>query len=105
MADSPIFAEACRKLEETTSLNTIESRGTVRIALKSAGLEAGSVTIEQMTVVLDRVMPQELSARGVEDAEAVCTSIRSALDHVGASDTLAETPDAVFARLGSVSRS
>ena len=104
MADSPIFAEACSKLEETTSLNTLESRGTMRLALKSAGLEAGSVTTEQMTVVLDRVMPQELSARGIEDPETVCASIRSALDHVTTNASATETPDAVFARLGSGSR-
>jgi len=101
MADSPIFTAACSRLEEATSFNTLESRGTVRIALKSAGLEAGSVTSEQMTVVLERVMPKELSARGVEDPEGVCASIRSALDHVSTSESSTETPDAIFARLGS----
>ena len=101
MAESPIFTQACSKLEETTSLSAIEARGTVRLSLKSSGLDAGSVTTEQMTVVLERVLPNELMLRGVDDPETVCASIRGALHHVAVNPSPSETPDAVFARLGS----
>ncbi|MFK7894720.1 MAG: hypothetical protein AB8G23_02730 [Myxococcota bacterium] len=106
MAASPIFTQACSQLEETTDLSTIEARGTVRLALKSAGLEAASVTLEQMTVVLTRVMPEELAARGVDDPAAVSASIASALGRLAtnASANITDTPDAIFERLGSSSR-
>jgi hypothetical protein len=104
MPESPIFTRACTKLEETTNLSAIEARGTVRLALKAAGLEAGSVTSEQMTVVLERVLPNELLLRGVNDPAVICASIREALDRVTMSANPTETPDAVFARLGSSPR-
>ena len=54
-----------------------------------------------MTVVLERVLPNELMLRGVDDPAAVCESIRGTLDLVEMGSSPTETPDAVFARLGS----
>ena len=48
MADAAVFDWICNRLEQDTSLDRLESRGTVRLALKSAGLDARSVTPEQM---------------------------------------------------------
>ena len=64
MADS-IFDFVAEKLEEATDLGKLESRGTVRIALKQAGLDARSVTRHQMQVMLERTMPAELAASDV----------------------------------------
>jgi hypothetical protein len=44
MADSPCFDRVCAALESETSLDRIEARGTVRLALKGAGLDAASDT-------------------------------------------------------------
>lgn len=99
MADAQAFDLVCEQLERTTDLDRLAARGTVRIALKQAGLEAGSVAPDQMRVVLEKVLPGELASRGIPDADAVCAAIQgglSALD-VGSS---AETPDAIFKRLG-----
>lgn len=98
MAESQAFDFVCDQLEQGTQLDRLAARGTVRLALKQAGLEPGSVTPEQMGVVVERVLPAELSSRGVE-AEAVCAAIRGGLAGLGSGPAV-ETPDAVFKRLG-----
>ena len=60
MADSSVFERSCELLALHTSLERIEVRGTVRIALRGAGLDVASVDSSQMCVVLDRLMPREL---------------------------------------------
>jgi hypothetical protein len=99
MPESAAFEFACGQLETRTSLDRLAARGTVRIALKQAGLEARTVTGQQMTVVLERVLPNELASRGVEGGDALCTKILAGLPSV-ASGAQADTPDAVFQRLG-----
>ena len=99
MSDTQAFDLVCTELERATSLDKLQARGTVRLALKSAGLEPQSVTAAQLRVVLEKRMPSELRSRGCEDAEAVCVRIAGAL----ASATFAsagDSPEAIFARLG-----
>lgn len=103
MADAPAFDWLCARLEEETSLDRLEARGTVRLALKSAGLEARTVTPEQLGVVIEKVLASELTARGVDDAASLCSRFASGLAGQAASlasDAPGETPDAVFSRLG-----
>lgn len=106
MADAPAFDWICSRLEQDTSLDRLESRGTVRLALKAAGLEARSVTPEQMTIVIQRVLVGELETRGIEIAADVCGRLAATLEreaaHLARSDSV-ETPDAVFSRLGGTS--
>ena len=102
MADAAAFDWICTRLEQDTSLDRLESRGTVRLALKAAGLGARSVTPEQLKVVIEKVMVAELVTRGIPDAEELCARLVSDLaSHADSlqSDT-GETPDAVFSRLG-----
>lgn len=99
MADSAVFTHVCIALESVTSFSRIEARGTVRLALKSAGLEANSVTAEQMQVVIERVFPIELENRGIPDPDSVCRAIASGLAGV-ASEASTDTPESVFRRLG-----
>ena len=91
-------------LEERTDLEKLEARGTVRLALKQAGLDAGSVTASQMLVVLAQILPAELTARGVDQAESVCVAIQTALKASHPADSSAgeadsESPEAIFRRL------
>lgn len=106
MADAPAFDWICHRLEQDTSLDRLESRGTVRLALKSAGLEARGVTPQQMAVVIQKVLVEELTTRGISDAADVCgrlaATIESEAGSLGAGGA-AETPDAVFSRLGGTS--
>jgi hypothetical protein len=99
MAESAVFDFVCDKLEQGTALDRLAVRGTVRIALKQAGLEARAVTPQQMGVVLERVLPAELASRGVDGAEALCARIRTGVAGVAAAVEV-DTPDAVFQRLG-----
>jgi hypothetical protein len=99
MADSRAFALVCERLEEGTPLDRLEARGTVRLALKQAGLEAGTVTPDQMAVVVARILPDELSTRGIEKGAGLCASIGAALQDLEAGE-VGETPDAIFRRLG-----
>ena len=102
MSDSPAFDWLCSQLEEQTSLDRLEARGTVRLALRAAGLDARSVTADQMGVVIEKVMKDELGARGVENIDGVCSSLSSGLAAAarGFEAGAGDTPDAVFSRLG-----
>ena len=99
MAESAAFSHACLALENETSFSRIEARGTIRLALKGAGLDAKSITVEQMQVVLKRVLPAELESRGVPETEVVCQTISRGLARI-AIDQTDETPEDVFSRLG-----
>ena len=73
----------------------------MRLALKQSGLDARSVSGDQMAVVLTRVLPGELTTRGVDDPEFVCEGILQALESSklgGASDD--RSPEAIFKRIG-----
>lgn len=100
MADSTSFDFACSELERGTTLERLESRGTVRLALKDAGLDARSVSAIQMSAVMTQLMPKELNNRGVENAESICQAIASALAALPDNGAAADTPESVFQRLG-----
>jgi hypothetical protein len=99
MADAAAFDFVCDLLEARTSLDRLAARGTVRIALKQAGLDSRSVTPAQMGVVAERVLVAELTTRGVVGASALCSEVAANVCKLTASAG-AETPDAVFRRLG-----
>lgn len=99
MAETQAFTIACEKLEQSSSLERIEARGTIRLALKEAGLDAASVTGSQLAVVVDKVLPRELEARGVSDAKSVCASIKSALAAAPDTGGPGNSPEDVFSRL------
>ena len=101
MADTP-FDTAAESLERHTPFNRLEARGTLRIALKAAGLDPGSATAQQLQVVFEKLMPGELEKRDVSDAEAVCLAVTA---EIARTSTLPETDtpadlDEVFGRLG-----
>lgn len=99
MADSGAFELACEVLERDTDLDRLQARGTVRLALKAAGLDSRSVTPEQMAVVASNLLPGELAGRGVGNGDAVCGALEEKLSRMEGPE-VAETPEAVFARLG-----
>ncbi len=98
MANGEAFDHVCAELESTTSLDRLAARGTVRLALKGAGIDPARITAAQMQIVVMRVLPKELSSRGVESAEAVCDAIVASLGAVQ-DDVVGDSPEAVFERL------
>jgi len=99
MADSAAFEAACARLEESGGLDRLVARGTMRLVLKAAGLEPKTATARDLVVAVERLLPAELSARGVPEPQALCASVVSALQSVG-EHRATETPEAIFARLG-----
>ena len=104
MADAAAFDFVCEELERATSLSLLEARGTLRLALKAAGVEARTVSAAQLRVILDKLIPGELRKRGCEEAESVCREIGVRLAS-RSFDAAApgDSPEAVFARLGGAS--
>lgn len=102
MASSPAFEWLCNSLESATDFDRLEARGTVRIALKRAGLEAVGLTATHAQVVIEKLMPEELEGRGVADAASICSGLAGRVGEIPASegDGVGTTPEAVFARLG-----
>lgn len=101
MADASAFDWVCDELERLTDLDRLETRGTVRLALRRAGLEAKTVTSDEMAVVLERVLPGELAARAIEDAASICENLSASLpraDTPGAGAV--HSPEEVFRRMG-----
>ena len=58
--DATLFDFAADRLEHHTSLDRLEARGTLRLALKAAGLEPKNLTGTQLQVVFEQVIPREL---------------------------------------------
>ncbi len=101
MSDSSVFDRVADALDEMTDLSRLESRGTLRIVLKKAGFEARSVSPSELAVVLQKLLPQELVARGIENSEQVSEALVSSLSEVASASEGQDTPDAVFRRLSS----
>jgi hypothetical protein len=97
-----LFDIAAEKLEGSTDMDRLAARGTLRIAVKEAGLDPRQLTIAQLRVVFEKLMPKELDARGVSDTAAACKAIMDEI--AGSADALelasSASPDDVFKRLG-----
>lgn len=100
MGNATAFDWICGELERLTALDTLAARGTVRLALKKAGLEARSVSSQQLAVVARRVLAGELQARGIENADQVCQNLVTTLESHAPASSGGESPEEVFKRLG-----
>ena len=95
-----VFDLAADQLEAATDLEKLEARGTLRLALREAGLDATSLTETQLRVVAIQVLPAELRARGVEQPEMVCEQVAKAVEErQGADAARDDSPEAIFRRL------
>jgi hypothetical protein len=99
--ETSLFDLAAQKLEQHTGFSQLEARGTLRIALKSAGLDPRSLTLDELRVVFEKLMPAELEQRGVSDTTGVCATVVRDLESapISATDSSPSNPDDVFRRL------
>jgi hypothetical protein len=104
MANATAFDWICGELERLTALDTLEARGTVRLALRRAGLEPRSASSQQLSVLARHILGGELRARGIEDADAVCEKLATGLKLHAPLSSVGESPEEVFRRLGGSSR-
>ena len=77
MADSNAFTTLCEKLEQSSTLDRLEARGTVRLSLKQAGLEAASVSASQL------VDPVLFGAHGFSSSLAMAAKASRCAEGVG----------------------
>lgn len=101
MADSRAFEWLCGELERSTPLDRLQARGTLRLALKQAGLRSRTVTAVEMEAVVRRALPSELRVRGIQDEGALCRRLALGLAQaeLGAQGAEGDSPEAVFRRL------
>ena len=97
-----LFDIAAERLEETSDMDRLEARGTLRLAVKEAGLDVQNLTIPQLQAVFEKLMPRELEARGVADAAATCNAVMKDIASAASTADLAtsNSPDEIFKRLG-----
>lgn len=98
MAETAAFDCLCEVLESRTSLDRLESRGTVRIALKKAGLKPRDVDSKQLLLVVEKLLKDELDTRGIEAADQVCRDAVSALQSLN-DQARSNSPTSVFERM------
>ena len=72
MASVGVFDYVCGEIERNTPLDGPITRGTVRLALKEAGLNPDSVDAAGMEVVVEKILPTELAAHRIEGTEELC---------------------------------
>lgn len=100
--ESPVFERAADELEGLSRMSRLEARGTLRLALKDAGLIPKTVNAKAMLVVLDRILPQLLTRRGVQGAPEMCRAISGIVRSLTSETSVdVDTPEKVFARIGS----
>jgi len=96
----PIFDVIASELEAATDLDRLESRGTLRLLLKEAGLDAARVTGDQFAVAMRALLPVALASRGVGDVDRVCDRLVLLADGLGGGTASADSPEAMFGRFG-----
>ena len=96
------FDLAAESLEQHSSLDRLEARGTLRLTLKEGGLDAKTLTVEQLGVICERLLPGELSTRGVENATEVCAAVMASVKDSPTTQEAAGVKDAydIFRCLG-----
>ncbi|MBW2495181.1 MAG: hypothetical protein JRE43_10555 [Deltaproteobacteria bacterium] len=97
-----LFDIAAERLEAGTEMDRLEARGTLRLALKEAGLDVQNLSIPQLQAVFEKLMPRELEARGVADAAATCSAVMKEIANAASTADLkaSNSPDEIFKRLG-----
>ncbi len=93
---------AAERLEASTEMARLAARGTRRLALKEAGLEAQNLTLPQLRAVFEKLMPKELESRGITDAAATCKTVMHDIARAASETEQAASisPDEIFKRLG-----
>lgn len=109
-AGESLFDVVADELEARTALEALAARGTLRLVLKSAGLDAKTVTPAQMAVAIEKVLPRELESRGITDASGVCTALAETMrarESASGQSADGDSPEAIFRRMrqGSASAS
>lgn len=98
---SPAFEWVCKALVAKGVMSALEARGTVRLAVKDAGMNPATIPKVPMSIVLTRVLRKQLELRNVRDAAKIVAEIAAKLATAELTEgPSAESPEDIFARLG-----
>ena len=75
MATSPVFEWVSIAVQENTTLQAAQARGLLRLALRAGGLDANTVTVDEMGAIIDKVLPEQLRKSGVPNPPSVCIKL------------------------------
>jgi len=95
-----LFTIVADRLCELSELDRLESRGTIRIAFKKAGVDVKRFGLVDLGAVFATIMPEELELRGCVDPGPTCDAIIGSLEGE-APRTLTGSRDEIIRRLGS----
>ena len=97
-----LFDIAAESLEGATDMDRLAARGTLRIAVKEAGLDPHKLTVAQLQAVFEKLMPKALDASGVSNATAACQVVMDEIARSADASDIASSasPDDIFKRLG-----
>ena len=99
MAEAAVFEFVAGELERVAGLGRPAARAAVRSVLAKALYAPDSVGVDQMQRLIERLLPAELRASGVAEAERVCQQIRAALAAQALAFDGPESPDEIFGRM------
>ncbi len=92
---SDVFEKAGEILERHTGFNKIQSRGTIRLLLKDAGLNPRTVEKDDMMGVVEARLGGELEKRGVADCGAIVQRVTDDINNA----TFAESAYDIFSKI------
>ncbi len=96
-----LFDHAAAQLERHTDLDRLEARGTLRLAIKLAGLEAKRLTLHQLEAVFEKVMPEQLAVRGIDSTATTCSTVMAEIARTAETiEAGGDNSDEIFQRLG-----
>ncbi len=98
MSEAPAFVDAAEALEALTSFSQLEARGTIRIVLKEAGFRPEAVSAAELAAVVEKILPAELEARGVDQAALIAADIAERV-RSGSGDDVGEPSQVALRRL------
>jgi hypothetical protein len=93
------FTLVADRVSELSQLDRLEARGTLRIALKRAGVDAKHLELDEVAAIFSTIMPEELEARGCSDSAAICDAIIQSLEG-DAPESASRSRDETMRRLG-----
>lgn len=99
MTESRAFEWAAAEMEPVFGMSRLETRGTLRLALKEAGIEPRLVNARQLAVVMERILPRLLRARRIAEPDPACTSLALRLREMRFDDSMSNSAEDIFRRL------
>lgn len=100
MTQMSAFDYVCQEVQRDTGMTDAVARGTVRLAVKEAGLDPEAVGAEQMAVVVEKLLPGELASHRIEGAAELCARVAEGLGR----QSFAAAADRMDAAAGVLSR-